>query len=519
MDYLGHFRTAVESRRLFCTVKFAAAAFGKGPVACTLRREVLRFQTRAVPTAPERDGALSSQGVAAALEEASAQSGSVTLASHDATAIDVIRGCASSGCRNGLAVLDSVAAALKKACSERIPIRRIDKPLSPEHRTAKVPPMQQQQIPPHGGSLVNRVPSELRRAELEREAKSLQAIELTDEQADDVWNIATGLFSPLSGFMSRQDIESVVERRRLPSNAAWTLPIVLDVEMVRAPGRIALTHHGKPIAVMDAGPPFEFDRRRLARAVFGTEDPKHPGVAHTFALKPKFVGGPIELIRAPESPHASYRLTPAQTRAAFREAGLATVAAFQTRNPPHIAHEFLQKLALNHCDGLFINPVIGKKKAGDFTDDVILRCYETLREKFHPKTRVFLGTLHTWMRYAGPMEAIFHGIVRQNFGCTHLIVGRDHAGVGNYYPPFAAQEIFSEFPDLQIRPLKYPAAFYCRACAMYTTSTTCPHGPDQQVSVSGTLIRKAIQDGGKLEFVIRDEILEVIRRFQTPFVE
>lgn len=377
----------------------------------------------------------------------------------------------------------------------------------------------QEPIPPHGGSLVNRVANEARRAELEREAKSLPELALTDEQADDVWNIANGLFSPLTGFMGREELESVVERRRLPSGAAWTLPIVLDVDLPRAPGRMALTHRGEPIAVIDAAPPFEFDRSRLAKAVFGTDDPKHPGVAHTYALKPKFVGGSIELFRSPESPYSSHRLTPAQTRAAFRLAGLGTVAAFQTRNPPHIAHEFLQKLALNHCDGLFINPVIGKKKTGDFTDEVILQCYETLREKFYPKSRVILGTLHTWMRYAGPMEAIFHGIVRQNFGCTHLIVGRDHAGVGNYYHPFAAQEIFAQFPDLRIRPLKYPAAFYCRACAMYTTSTTCPHGPEQQVSVSGTQIRKAIQEGGKLEFVIRDEILDVIRRFKAPFVE
>jgi sulfate adenylyltransferase len=379
--------------------------------------------------------------------------------------------------------------------------------------------MHQRQIAPHGGVLVNRVADDARRAELARETKSLPSIPLTDEQADDVWNIANGLFSPLTGFMSREELESVVERRRLPSGAAWTLPILLDVESAQAPGRIALTHRGEPIAILDAKAPFEFDRPRMAKAVFGTDDPHHPGVAHTLSLKPRFVGGALELLREPESPFAKQRLTPARTREAFRTANLTTVAAFQTRNPPHIAHEFLQKLALNHCDGLFINPVIGKKKAGDFRDDVILGCYEVLREKFHPKGRVFLGTLHTWMRYAGPMEAIFHGIVRQNFGCTHLIVGRDHAGVGGYYPPFAAQEIFAEFPDLQIHPLKYPAAFYCRACAMYTTSTTCPHGPEQQVNVSGTQIRKAIQEGGKLEYTIRDEILDVIRTFEKPFVE
>jgi len=366
-------------------------------------------------------------------------------------------------------------------------------------------------IPPHGGALVNRLAAE--------KAPSMPTLELTDEQADDVWNIANGLFSPLTGFMTERELTSVVERRRLPSGASWTLPIVLDVDTAKVPGRVALTYRGEAFAVFNAEGPYTADRIKLAKAVFGTDDPKHPGVAHLNGLKPMFVGGAIELFRSPESPFSKYRLTPKRTREAFAQAKLATIAAFQTRNPPHIAHEFLQKLALNHTDGLFINPVIGKKKAGDFNDEVILKCYETLKEQFHPKGRVFLGTLHTWMRYAGPMEAIFHGIVRQNFGCTHLIVGRDHAGVGTYYHPFAAQEVFKDFPDLKIKPLKYPAAFYCKACAMYTTSTTCPHGPEQQVSVSGTQIRKAIQEGGKLDYVIRDEILSVIRSFPSPFVE
>jgi ATP sulfurylase/adenylyl-sulfate kinase len=369
-------------------------------------------------------------------------------------------------------------------------------------------------IPPRGGALIDR----LSRRDVD---DRLPALEIDAETADDLQNIGTGAFSPLRGFLGEADFNSVIFERRLSSGDWWTLPIVLDVEPEEAPrlgDRFALRHGGRTIALMSAESRYRPDKETYARQVFGTADSSHPGVARVLGLKPVFLGGPIELLGFVDSPLNRYRLTPARTRRIFAERGFRTVAAFQTRNVPHLGHEHLQRLALNYCDGLFVNPVIGRKKPGDFRDEAILATYERLTE-FYPRERVVLGTLHTWMRYAGPIEAIHHAIVRKNYGCTHIIIGRDHAGVGKFYDPWAAQRAFEDYPGLGIEPLRFPESFYCRRCSLLATANDCPHGGEDRVSVSASQIRAALSDpAARLDYMVRSEILEVIRALPDPLL-
>lgn len=375
-------------------------------------------------------------------------------------------------------------------------------------------------IRPHGGILVDRVARGEFRESLVEEAGRLPSLEIDDETADDVRNVATGVFSPLTGFLGKEDVESVVERRRLASGVPWTIPIVLDATPAEADGagsRAVLKHRGKALAVLSVESRFTPDVPRLCQRVFGTTDAAHPGVARFRALKPVFLGGPLWLLEDPQE--TGLRLSPRQTRAIFEKRGFRTVAAFQTRNIPHLAHEHLHRLALNFCDGLFLHPVIGRKKPGDFRDEVILAAYRVLIESFYPRERTVLATLHTWMRYAGPAEAIHHAILRKNFGCTHILIGRDHAGVGKYYEPFAAHRIFDEFPDLEIRPLKVAESFYCSRCKVLATSNDCPHPEEQRETVSASQIRAALAGGNlRLPHRVRDEILAVIRSFPEPLV-
>ena len=239
------------------------------------------------------------------------------------------------------------------------------------------------------------------------------------------------------------------------------------------------------------------------------------------AMQDVLVGGKIEYVQRPkEIPIRKYRKTPTETRASFEKAGWKTIVAFQTRNVPHVAHEMLQKASLNTHDGLFVNPLIGKKKSGDFTDDVIVSSYETLIKHYYPENRCFLATLHTEMRYAGPKEAIHHAIMRKNFGCTHIIIGRDHAGVGTFYDPFAAQKIFSDYPDLEIEPVFYPAFFYCKRCLSFASERNCPHGTEFQEQLSGTKLRTMILEGQTpSEYMIRPEVSKIIMNWNKPFVD
>ncbi len=374
-------------------------------------------------------------------------------------------------------------------------------------------------INPHGGKLINRFSN--------RDPSGLESIVISSDLANDVENIADGIFSPLEGFLNQSDFESVVSEGRLANGLAWTIPIILDVDestsrKVKEAGDILLQDpDGTGVAILHVEDVFTFDKSAVSRGVYGTTDDRHPGVAKTNLLQDYLVGGRIDFVCRPaDTSIRKYRMTPAQTREAFARAGWKTICAFQTRNPPHVAHEMLQKTSITTRDGVFVNPLIGKKKSGDFADEVIVSAYETMIEQYYPENRCMLATLHTEMRYAGPKEAIHHAIMRQNYGCTHIIIGRDHAGVGSYYDPFAAQKIFDDYTDLEISPVFFPAFFYCKKCLTFTNSKACPHGDDAREQISGTKLREMIQDGqAPSEFILRPEVARVIIDSAKPFVE
>jgi sulfate adenylyltransferase len=360
------------------------------------------------------------------------------------------------------------------------------------------------------------------REHLLAEVQRLPRVDISAEVASEVWNLGIGAFSPLEGFMGPEDFRATLYEKHLTNDVPWTIPIVLDVSAEQAShlGKdVGLWYSGRPLALLADSAPYRYDRHAYAKQVFGTEGLEHPGVAHVFALRDVLLGGRITVLGEVESPFARYRLTPVETRALFTTKGWATVVGFQTRNVPHLGHEYVQKTALTFVDGIFINPVIGRKKVGDFTDEVILGAYEALVRHYYPPARAVLATLHTEMRYAGPREAIFHAIVRKNFGCTHFIVGRDHAGVGQYYAPYAAQEIFDDFPDLGITPLFFTAFFYCRRCGSVANEKTCPHNADERLDFSGTLLRRLLTERQAPDGLIRPEVAEIILRTEQPFVE
>ena len=372
---------------------------------------------------------------------------------------------------------------------------------------------------PHGGRLVNRFTS--------KNPSGMFSVVVDSDLANDIENIADGIFSPLEGFLLHQDLESVIRKGRLANDIPWTIPIMLDVDKQTATKMkdvhdvLLKNSEDGGFAVLHVEDVYTFDKNAIAKGVYGTTDSKHPGVAKTMAMKDVLVGGKIDYFQRPkEIPIRKYRKTPTETRASFEKTGWKTIVAFQTRNVPHVAHEMLQKASLNTHDGLFINPLIGKKKSGDFTDEVIVSAYETLINHYYPQNRCYLATLHTEMRYGGPKEAIHHAIMRKNYGCTHIIIGRDHAGVGNYYQPFAAQEIFKEYPDLQIEPVFYPAFFYCKKCLSFASERNCPHGPEFQEQLSGTKLRTMILEGQTpSEYMIRPEISKIIMSWDKPFVD
>ena len=380
---------------------------------------------------------------------------------------------------------------------------------------------------PHGGKLVNRVLEGGERNRVLRELPRLPRLELSSEQASDLVNIATGVFSPLEGFMGEEDFQMVLYHKRLANGLPWTIPIVLDVAEKEAASlgrgdRVALWYRGKPLGVLDIAEIYEYDKEDYARQVFGTLDTAHPGVRKVLGMKERLLAGEIWLLEVPEGPFPQYYLTPKETRVLFEARDWRTVVGFQTRNVPHLGHEYVQKTALTFVDGIFINPVLGRKKPGDFKDEVIIKAYEALLKNYYLKERVVFAVLRTEMRYAGPREAIFHAIVRKNFGCTHFIVGRDHAGVGNFYPPYAAQEIFDEFPDLGIVPLFFRAFFYCRKCGGVVNEKICPHGESERINFSGTALRRLLRGepltGLDLGNLIRPEVAAVVSDFDQPFV-
>ena len=371
---------------------------------------------------------------------------------------------------------------------------------------------------PHGGKLVDRSTT--------KDANKLFSISVDADLANDIENISDGIFSPLEGFLLREDFEKVITKGRLSNDLPWTIPIVLDVDKETATKMkdakdVALNLNGTNFAILHVEEVYSFDKNKTAKDVYGTSDLKHPGVAKTMSMKESLVGGKIDYIKRPEETQVRrYRKTPSQTREIFQKAGWKTIVAFQTRNVPHVAHEMLQKASLNTHDGLFVNPLIGKKKSGDYKDEVIVASYETLIKHYYPQNRCYLGTLHTEMRYAGPKEAIHHAIMRKNFGCTNIIIGRDHAGVGNYYDPFASQKIFDDYPDIGIEPIFYPAFFYCRKCLSFASEKNCPHGEEFQEQLSGTKLRTMIlEKQSPSEYMIRPEVFKILMNWENPFVD
>ena len=372
---------------------------------------------------------------------------------------------------------------------------------------------------PHGGSLVNRFSN--------TDPSGLSSISISSDLANDVENIADGIFSPLEGFLSQQDFENVVEKGRLANDIPWTIPIVLDVDesvasKIKDSGNVLLKNHfGLGVAVLNVEEVFSFDKEKTVKGVYGTTDDSHPGVAKTMSMNDFLVSGKIDYIKRPESTEIrKLRMTPQETRESFSKAGWKKIVAFQTRNPPHVAHEILQKTSITTRDGVFVNPLIGKKKSGDFKDDVIIKSYEVMIQNYYPENRCKMATLHTEMRYGGPKEAIHHAIMRQNYGCTHIIIGRDHAGVGSFYDPFAAQKIFGDYTDLDIEPIFFPAFFYCRKCLTFTNPKVCPHDAESREQVSGTKMRSMIQEGkAPSEFILRPEVAKIIIEYGKPFVD
>jgi sulfate adenylyltransferase len=351
---------------------------------------------------------------------------------------------------------------------------------------------------PHGGQLVDRRLDPDEAAALA--SSSLPSLPLTAAEAADLRALATGAYSPLVGFMGAKEHQSVTESMRLPDGTLWSIPVCLGIpDGVRIDaGRLALRgEQGELLGVLEVTEVFERDRAAEAELVYGTTDPAHPGVARVLSSPARAVAGPIEAVVAPlEGPVGSRALTPAETRVAFAERGWSTVVGFQTRNPVHRAHEYLMKCALEIVDGLLLHPLVGPTKEGDVPAEVRMRAYEAVLGYF-PSPRVLLAALVAPMRYAGPREAVLHALVRKNYGCTHFIVGRDHAGVGSYYGTFEAQQLIASLPaeDLGIVPLRFDNAFYCRRCLAMATGKTCPHPDADHVALSGTQVRAMLSAG------------------------
>jgi sulfate adenylyltransferase len=372
-------------------------------------------------------------------------------------------------------------------------------------------------ILPHGGKLINKY--------IEEDYDDLKSFEVLSDIRNDAENIATGVFSPLEGFMIQEDFLNVLKEGRLSNSIPWTMPIILDTEkeiakQMKELGVVVLCSRGEKFGIMNVEEIYGYEKKNVANAVYGTTDVNHPGVNRLYKMKEFLVGGGVDIFHLKENDEIQkFRMHPAETRSEIVKRGWKTVVGFQTRNVPHVAHEMLQKAALNIYDGLFVNPLIGKKKIGDFTDSLIINAYESLIMNYFPKNRVLFSTIHTTMRYAGPREAIHHAIMRKNLGCTHFIVGRDHAGVGNYYPPFAAQEIFNEYPDLDIIPVIFPSFYFCKKCISYANEKTCPHGVESKEELSGTMIRQMVNSGKIPEkHLMRPEISELILKSEKPFV-
>jgi sulfate adenylyltransferase len=362
-------------------------------------------------------------------------------------------------------------------------------------------------IQAHGGTLVNRTLRGVAREGTLEKAKELPRLVLSPVGVSDVELIANGAYSPLVGFMARADYEGVVDTMRLSSGVVWSIPITLPVapafaNTLREGGEIALcqpTSGGEHLlATMEVQERYTYDKARQAREVYRTTEDAHPGIARLYAQGDVLLGGPVSVLNQPlEQELPELRYTPAQTRRMFASNGWRRIVGFQTRNPIHRAHEYIQKAALEIVDGLFVHPLVGDTKSDDIPADVRIKSYEAVLRDYYPADRVLLAAFPAAMRYAGPREAIFHALCRKNYGCTHFIVGRDHAGVGSYYGTYDAQRIFDDFQlaEIGIIPLFFEHAFYCRKCGAVVTAKTCPHSKEDWLYLSGTQVREMLSRG------------------------
>ena len=356
-------------------------------------------------------------------------------------------------------------------------------------------------IAPHGGTLVKRIVKGKERETLLAKAQSLPKIELDAWALSDVEMISIGGFSPLDGFMTKKDYDSVVTNRRLANGLVWTIPVTLAVtnaQAIQLKGDVALTSNGSVVAILHLQETYTPDKAKEAKQVFGTNDNTHPGVKRLETIGDVYLGGRISVVSRPKATtFVPYRLDPNDTRRIFAERGWKRIVAFQTRNPIHRAHEYIQKCALEICDGMLLHPIVGETKGDDISAAVRMKSYEVLLAHYYPKDRVLLAVNPASMRYGGPREAIFHALIRKNYGCTHFVVGRDHAGVGKFYGTYDAQKIFEEFPpeEIGITPLNFENTAYCTICGSMVSSKTCPHPPEKHVSLSGTKVRELLLAG------------------------
>lgn len=382
-------------------------------------------------------------------------------------------------------------------------------------------------IAPHGGHLINRIVSPAQKQEFLAQGDSMPRVQLSERSLSDLILIAIGGFSPLTGFMEQQDYDPVVTEMRLASGLPWSIPVTLPVseeeaEPLKEGSWVRLDDpEGRFVGVLELTQKYRYNKAQEVVNVYRTDDINHPGVKVVYEQGPINLAGPIWLLDREAHPQfPNYQIDPADSRKLFREKGWKRIVAFQTRNPIHRAHEYITKCALESVDALFLHPLVGATKSDDIPADVRMRCYEILMEKYYPKDRVILAINPAAMRYAGPREAIFHALLRKNYGCTHFIVGRDHAGVGSYYGTYDAQHIFDEFEpgELGIEPMKFEHAFFCKVTQTMATTKTSPSSPDQRIHLSGTKVREMLRSGElpPPEFSRPEVAAELARAMRVP---